>query len=333
MVDARREPHQPAAASESFDLCDSAALRLFITLFIRNSLSNPAVSGLTLQVHWDRLNPNAPPAANAYDWAPFWDEAFAQEAAWEAQNPGQIPKTIQLILTPGFQSPPWMLSQIPSCDGLFQSPVQTPSSTCGTVIFTGYSEATDGNVFPLPWNPFYKSVWRTFLTALAARYGANPAFVSIAVDGPTASSAEIILPGNDDANNPQNQFSGGPISPDNMWLALFAFHYPGMAAYQGTDQAFIDEWNAAIDMFGQVFSGMTLVVTLDDKMPSFGSNTQPIPALFSGDCSASSTTCATVTTILSYFLKPTVAGPNAKATQTSSFIASNARIYPWAFRA
>jgi uncharacterized protein (TIGR03437 family) len=303
----------------------TAQLDAYFNSLYQDLLSNPAVSGLTLQVHWDRLNPNAPPAANAYDWT-LVDEAFAQAAAWDAQNPSQTPKTIQLILTPGFQSPPWMLAQIPSCDGLFQSPVQTPPSTCGTVIFNGYSEAHDGNVFPLPWNPFYKSAWRTFLTALAARYGSNPAFVSIAVAGPTAASAEIILPGDDDSNNPQTQFSGGPISPDEMWLKLFAFHYPGMAAYQGTDQAFIDEWDAAIDMYGEVFSGVTLVATLDDKMPSFGNNTQPIPAGFSGDCSASSTTCATVTTILSYFVEPSAGGANAKATQTSSFIASNANI-------
>jgi hypothetical protein len=43
-------------------------------------LSNPAVSGLTLQVHWDRPNPNAPPAANAYDWT-LVDDAFNQAAA------------------------------------------------------------------------------------------------------------------------------------------------------------------------------------------------------------------------------------------------------------
>ena len=182
-------------------------------------------------------------------------------------------------------------------------------------------------MFPLPWNPTYKSAWRTFLTALAARYGSNPAFVSIAVAGPTAASAEIILPSNDDSNNPQTQFSGGPISPNNMWLQLLAFHYPGMAAYQGTDQAFIDEWDAAIDMSscGQVFSGVTLVLTLDDKMPSFSNNTNPIPAGFSGDCSASSSTCATVTTIMSYFVEPTTGGANAKATQTSSFIALRKR--------
>jgi hypothetical protein len=37
-------------------------------------------------------------------------------------------------------------------------------------------------------------------------------------------------------------------------------------------------------------------------------------------------TCATVTTILSYFVEPTVGGPNAKTTQTSSFIASKPSI-------
>src|SRR6202042_890168 len=103
--------------------------------------------------------------------------------------------------------------------------------------------------------------------------------------GPTAASAEIILPSDADANNPQTQFSGGPISPNDMWLQLLAFHYPGMAAYQGTDQAFIDEWDAAIDMYGEVFSGLTLVVTLDDKMPAFNTGKQTIPPGFSGDCS------------------------------------------------
>jgi len=299
----------------------TAQLDVYFNGLYQDLLSNPAVSGLTLQVHWDWLNPNPPGSANSYAWN-IVDDAFNQAAAWDAQNPAQTPKTIQIIATPGFNSPAWVLAAIPSCDGLFESPVQTPPSNCGTVIFKGYTENNDGNVFPLPWNPFYKSAWPTFLTAFAARYGSNPAFVSIAVAGPTAASAEIILPSDDDATDPQTQFSGGPISPNDMWLALFAFQYPGMAAYQATDQAFIDAWDAAIDMYGEVFSGVTLVVTLDDKMPAFNTNTYPIPALFSGDCSVPRETCATVTSILSYFVQPTVGGVNAKATQTSSFIAS-----------
>jgi hypothetical protein len=113
-------------------------------------------------------------------------------------------------------------------------------------------------VLPLPWNTFYKSSWQTFLTALIARYGSNPAFVSIAVAGPTASSDEMIVSDNSNSNNPQTQF-GSPIAPNEMWKKLFAFHYPGMAAYQSSDQAFIDEWDNAIDMYGEIFSGVTLV--------------------------------------------------------------------------
>jgi hypothetical protein len=33
----------------------------------------------------------------------------------------------------------------------------------------------DGTELPLPWNPLYKTSWKTLLTALAARYGSNPA--------------------------------------------------------------------------------------------------------------------------------------------------------------
>lgn len=137
---------------------------------------------------------------------------------------------------------------------LFQSPVQTPSSTCGKATFKGFVEAGDSTELPLPWNPSYKSSWQTFLTALAARYGANPAFVSIAVAGPTAASAEMILPNDGNSDNPQTQF-GENIAPNTMWNKLLAFHYAGMPAYQRSDQAFIDEWNAAI------FSGVTLVAT------------------------------------------------------------------------
>jgi uncharacterized protein (TIGR03437 family) len=303
----------------------TAQLDVYFNSLYQALLSNPAVAGLTLQVRWDTVNPNPPTAANPYLWN-IVDDAFNQAAAWDSQNPEQTPKTIQIIATPGFNSPAWLLAQIPPCDGLFQSPVQTPPSTCGTVTFKGYNEADDGNVLPMPWNPVYKSAWQTFLTAFNARYGSNPAFVSIAIAGPTAASAEITTVSNDDANNPQTQFSGAPISPNNMWLQLFAFHYPGMAAYQGTDQAFIDEWDAAIDLYGRIFSGITLVGTWGDKLPSFDTNNYPIPAGFSGDCSIPNMTCAAITTVMSYFVEPSVGGANAKANQTSSFIASRPAI-------
>ena len=129
-------------------------------------LSNPAIVGLTLQVQWDTLNPNPPSSTNAYDWSSV-DDAFAQASA-------STGKTVQLIVTAGFQSPQWVLNQIPSCNGLFQSPVQTPPANCGKATFQGFSEAGDSTELPLAWNPVYKSAWKTFLTALAARYEFKP---------------------------------------------------------------------------------------------------------------------------------------------------------------
>ena len=289
-------------------------------------LGNPAVSGLTLQVHWDELNPNPPdPPANTvtYDWTVV-DLAFAAADSWNIQNPSGVPKTIQLIVDPGFQSPKWVLDpkRIPSCDPLFEN--ATPPDDCGTVTFKGYSEPTDGDVLPLPWNAVYKSAWQTFLGELAARYGSTLALVSIAVDGPSAASAEITTASNADANNPQKQFSGGDISPNDMWLVLLGFHYP-LPLYQGTDLAFIDEWDAAIDMYGKIFSSVTLVATMGEKLPDFNNDTYPIPTGFGPDCQVHTMSCAAETTILSYFAEPTVGGAtNAKATQTSSLTASHA---------
>ena len=296
----------------------AAALNAYFNNLYQDLLGNPAISGLTLQVHWDTLNPNPPTAANAYDWS-YVDDAFNQVSAWSVQNPAQTPKTIQLIVSAGFQSPQWMLDQLPSCDGLFQFPTPAPLTTCSKVTFEAFVEAGDSMELPLPWDATYKSSWKTFLTALAARYGSNPAFVSIAVAGPTAASAEMLLPNGTALS--QSQFGG--ISPNAVWLQLLAFHYAGMAAYQRSDQAFIDEWNAAIDMYGQVFSGITLVATTGDGLPNFAGGAFTIPSAFSNDCtSARDMDCAAETTILSHFVDPTAGGANAKATQESGMEAS-----------
>lgn len=302
----------------------SAQLDAYFNGLYQDLLSNPAIAGLTLQVHWGILNPNPPPAANAYFWN-YADDAFNQAAAWNTQNPARAGKTIQLIVTPGFQSPQWVLTQIPSCDGLFQTPAVTPPSTCGKATFLGFSEAGDGTALPLPWNPVYKNAWQTFLTALAGRYGKNPLFASIAVAGPTAASAEMIVPNNGNSDNPQTQF-GGAISPNDMWIQLLAFHYAGQTAYLKTDQAFIDEWNNAIDMYGQVFSGITLVATTGDGLPNFAGATVTVPSGFSQDCGNPNLDCAAETTILAHFVQPTVGGANAKATQTSGMEASRGGI-------
>src|SRR5690242_5032558 len=46
----------------------SADLNAYFNTLYQQLLANPAISGLTLQIHWDTLNPNPPSAANPYDW-------------------------------------------------------------------------------------------------------------------------------------------------------------------------------------------------------------------------------------------------------------------------
>jgi len=62
-------------------------------------LANPAISGITLQVNWDLVNT----APNVYDWD-YVTNAFNQVSNWNTLNP-QTPKTIQFIVTAGFNSP------------------------------------------------------------------------------------------------------------------------------------------------------------------------------------------------------------------------------------
>lgn len=280
----------------------------FVDLYGR-LLNNPAVSGLAIWVNWDALNPHSPGTPNAYDWS-WLDDAFHQVSGWNSRNPTKPQKTIQLVPLPGFQTPHWLLDQIPSCDELFQG--ATPPRTCGSITIDGFVEGRGVRVLPLPWNPVYRRSWRTFLTALAGRYASSPAFVSISVAGPTASSEEMILPTN--GNTPaQKQFGG--MLPNAVWLRLLAFQFPERPAYQRSDQVFIDEWKAAINMYADVFEGVTLVVTTGAGLPNLGGRGFAVPPAFSADCPHPNMDCAAETTTLAYFEQSSVGGSNAKAIQ------------------
>jgi len=303
----------------------TADLDTYLDGFYTDLLNNTAVSGLTLQIHWDTLNPNPPTDANPYFWN-YVDDAFTSVAQWNFNNPNATlnPKTIQLIVTPGFNSPNWVRDDLTSCDPLFYGSPVPSGFSCGEVTFTNFQEGGDSPVLPLPWNTTYQAAWKTFLQALAARYDDNTAFVSIAVAGPTAASAEMILPNGTTENQLQFVADGGAaISPNAMWKALLQLQYPDNTTYWATDQAFIDAWNAAIDMYGEVFSGVTLVATTGNGLPKFGSTAGPFPAPttpidFTPDCLYSENMdCQAETTILEHFVDPSVGGFNAKATQTS----------------
>jgi hypothetical protein len=108
-----------------------------------------------------------------------------------------------------------------------------------------------------------------------------------------------------------------------MWRQSLVLEYPNLPAYQGTDLAFITEGDNAIDMFGQIFSEVTLVATTGGNIPNFNQNFT-VPPGFTAFCPNPSMGCAATASILSYFEQPTVGGANAKATQTSGMDTSRA---------
>jgi hypothetical protein len=324
------------------------AFESYLNTLYNAMLANQAVSGLALQAHCDQLNPNPPGSPSPfqiYTWD-YLRDAFNDVAAWNVANPN-APKNIQLIITPGFQSPLWVFTQIPTCDGLFSVDAPPAQSDCGWVTFTGFNEPSDGARLPLPWNAAYKSDWQTFLVALSNQFGSNPLLVSIAIGGPTAASDEMIMPNNNNCDNPQIfpdhviptprgpiVITSPPISPNDMWLALFNFHYRSMGVaepeYQNSDQAFIDEWDNAIDFYSGLFTDLTLVATTGSGFPDFEhTTTAPVklPIDFTDDCGKINMDCDAETTILSHFVESTVGGSsNAKAVQSSGLEASSGSV-------
>jgi hypothetical protein len=291
-----------------------AQLHSYLRALYADLLANPAISGITVGMHWDNIQLSE----TIYDWS-YLDDAFDDAIA--ARKP------VQLIITPGFNSPQWLLAKIPSCDGLFNNGIA--SADCGSVTFEGFPQEqhSDNKVLPLPWNGVYKGAWLNLLTQLNARYSANPAFVSIAVAGPTGPSDEMILPTT--ANDASIQPSG--LLVDDTWAALIKHSFPDNSSYQGSDQVFIDEWKQVIDAYERIFSGVTLSISPDagNDLPTFGKKVTPHPdnVLYVNDCAASIASnigmmsCEAKTEILSYFVS--VTGSNEKVTRVGGMTASS----------
>jgi hypothetical protein len=325
-------PHAPAGVYAKADLetlkkqfAGAQDLRKTLREFYRELLRNPAISGLTIGAHWDHLQPG-PNYPDGYDFN-FLDDVF--------KVANKFNKNVQLIITPGFVSPPWLLKELPSCDGLFNR-IELVLPNCGKASFSGFPEEQrdDGNTeLPLPWNPVYQQAWADFLGHLSDRYSSNPAFFAIAVAGPIGASDEMILPTSD---NTPVQPSGFQV--DDMWEALIQNSFPvgGTITYPPkSDQAFIDAWKKAIDTYEGTFSGITLVLSPDSgkDLPEFGvnrSNVSPHPdnaLLYCKDCSRtpSPLSCEAKTEVIQYFMNATcLTSPNCvngKATQVGGLTA------------
>jgi hypothetical protein len=169
-------------------------------------LGNPAISGIAAFVRWNEISLTIP--TNSLTGTNEWnvlDEIFGAVAQWNADHPGNIPKTIQLGLQPGFWTPQWVFNNLTPCDAMFITnslgaiigvDPSNVSTNCGCASFLNTGSQPNPTVMPLPlpWNNFYKNSFTAFVQAVAQRYGTNPLLVTVSVTGPTAYSAEMVLP-------------------------------------------------------------------------------------------------------------------------------------------
>jgi hypothetical protein len=340
---ARTTPECTPATNQTPDQCLTVKTAALVT--------NPAVAGIDAEIRWKDLNP----APGVYTWNDLEDILSAVDA-WNQLNPGKTRKTVQIGVNPAFSSPQWVFTNMASCDAMFGAlPEANPDGTlnpsyvpynpprpslvpqdCGYVTFL---EAESGSTpllpLPLPWSPYYKSAWATFVRALAQKFDNNPDVVSVSIAGPTASSSEMILP--NQKNDPLNFYK---------WNYLLALTFP--SSYQNSDRAFIEAWQDAIDLFSESFAGLTLVMTTGNGLPNFLSPPAPIgmPANTTGTpyntysvspgfqpaCGSPDLTkimdCAAEESVIAYFADPLIGGLNLKSIQENGFGAGGILINP-----
>jgi hypothetical protein len=320
----------------------TAELHSILQQLYGNLLTNQAVSGLVAGMNWDHIQLSDPSgeACNAYGDTPSGcDWSYLDDVFMVARH-ARVPLHIQI--TPGFDSPEWLLSKIPSCDGLFD-PKKAPSvaTDCGKVAFTYFPEIshTDANedgqyVLPLPWNRVYQQAWWSFLKLFAQRYNpglgshaASP-LAAVSIAGPVSVSPEIIFP---TSANKSTLPSGMDV--DEAWTTLIQHSVPPNVTeppdYAQTDEVFIGQWKAAIDQYESIFTGLILILTPDasNDLPEFTNDrwqkspfTSPV---YPVDCSKSKTprSCEAKAEIISYFIAAT--GSNRKSTLVGGLTASS----------
>jgi len=299
-------------------------------------VSLAGIAGIDAALNWSDLNPGD----GKYAWT---DPSVANELQdifdgvdeWNRKNSTAPPKTVQLDINAGFRAPHWLFKKLSSCDAMFGSGKEGTASykkrhkpdpklvqcDCGKVTF--YESEDHGSPqyspLPLPWNGTYTSAWAKFIDALAAQYGDNPDLVSVSIDGPTASSPEMILP--NEYNDSQDFYKWNPL----MGLTL-------AKSYQNTDQIFIEEWENAIDLFSSAFSGLTLVLTTGSGLPNFPNSGVAVPPEFEPVCADPSTSahhpngtlmdCVAESTIVAYLADVSHGGNNLKSVQEDGMGAS-----------
>lgn len=296
-------------------------------------LTNPAVTGIRAGISWCRVqtkDPACPPHQNpcyvvpddGNDWS-YVDDFFVEASA--------AGKSIQLIMTPGIYSPAWLIDKLPDCTRVLESPSPAMLPPCGRVTFATYPEqriGPDGPLvlpMPVPWDSDYRTAWNRFLADLAARYtGKNTLYPgvleSIGIATPICASNEMILPSSANGSYVDVSLKGKPVRlpADMVWTTLVQNGFSGNPIYAvAPGQVFIDSWDQAIDDSQAIFSGVTLLLSVDDGAnfpglaiaPETGDG-QVYDALSAPECAGNETpSClAKVAVLYHWMYSPTPAG-------------------------
>lgn len=161
------------------------------------TFSNPAISGVALQIHWSDIEP----VEGKPDWSTL-DSLVAKAAASK--------KWVQFLIFPGFFTPSWALAGAQSDRFALQ---YGPGK--GTV-----------EALPMPWDKVYLDRWLAFVKMVSERYGKSSALRVIAADGPTSVSAEASLP---NAPADLRQWQADGYTPDK-YVAAWKYVFQAYAA-------------------------------------------------------------------------------------------------------
>lgn len=180
--------------------CPSAA-------FADTAANNPAIAGLMIRVNWRDMQPSETGPIN---WG-ITDSVFSQVAASADSQPRgptgvSAHKFVVLAFVPGFDSPSWVLTD----------PAVATAAFC--VPYGAGAGKTES--LPLPWDATYLADWSSFLSAVAAHYASNPAFLMIAAAGPTSVSDEMSLPGAENSKVNTNCTPSAVTADIGTWKGL-----------------------------------------------------------------------------------------------------------------
>jgi hypothetical protein len=226
--------------------------------FASSVLLNKNVDGLAYRGNWTAIEPSE----GSFNWAPI-DSVIATAKTYG--------KKVSISITAGYRTPAWVFSD-------------------GAQAFKFVWDKNWGPAYctivtiPVPWDSVFLNKWGAFITALGARYSANPYVSHVKFTGVNSISQETNLPYHVNENINNGQCTGYNDVQD--WVNVGYTRVKVLDAWEqiaGTyETAFPDRQYAAmlqpcnfppIDDNGNIISGETCDTVLAQEMNSYGVNT------------------------------------------------------------